>query len=196
MDGSPKSRNIYPTISTVTLPGTASPLPSSPTLPPSAQHRNQNDNTAGAVTNPASVDINDTVVINVGGCKHETLRQTLQKCQGSRLSNLNELSPHYRKDKDEYFFDRHPNIFGTVLNYYRTGELHIPEDVCRLVSHWIVLLVPSNCLLITKASRSSMHTRRRKVLRTSTMLFALPGRSVFTLECCMPCLVIRARQEA
>ena len=137
MDGAPISRNIYPAISTVTVPAeNASPLPPSPTLPPSAHHRNQNDNTAGAVTSPTSVDINDTVVLNVGGCKHETLRQTLQKCQGSLLSDLNELSPYYRTDKDEYFFDRPPNIFGAILNYYRTGELHIPTEVCRSVSHF------------------------------------------------------------
>ncbi|CAL1547659.1 unnamed protein product, partial [Lymnaea stagnalis] len=30
----------------------------------------------------------------------------------------------------EYFFDRDPEIFHCVLNYFRTGELHLPTSVC------------------------------------------------------------------
>ncbi|XP_061408617.1 potassium voltage-gated channel subfamily C member 1-like isoform X2 [Lethenteron reissneri] len=29
-----------------------------------------------------------------------------------------------------HFFDRHPGVFAYVLNYYRTGKLHCPADVC------------------------------------------------------------------
>lgn len=36
----------------------------------------------------------------------------------------------YRKNKDEYYFDRHPGVFTAVLSYCRTGELHVPNDLC------------------------------------------------------------------
>jgi len=30
----------------------------------------------------------------------------------------------------EYFFDRDPNSFIAILNYFRTGHLHTPQNVC------------------------------------------------------------------
>ncbi|CAF1619118.1 unnamed protein product, partial [Didymodactylos carnosus] len=37
---------------------------------------------------------------------------------------------HYDPVLNEYFFDRNPNVFSQVLNYYRTGKLHYPTNVC------------------------------------------------------------------
>jgi hypothetical protein len=75
-------------------------------------------------------EITDTIVINVGGVRHEILQTTLQKMPTSRLARLNEQSVNYRKSLNEYYFDRHPGIFATILNVYRTDELHVPQDVC------------------------------------------------------------------
>ncbi|XP_065743030.1 potassium voltage-gated channel subfamily C member 2 isoform X4 [Phocoena phocoena] len=36
----------------------------------------------------------------------------------------------YPRGSREFFFDRHPGVFAYVLNYYRTGKLHCPADVC------------------------------------------------------------------
>ena len=74
-------------------------------------------------------DVTDTIVINVGGVRHETKRQALQTLPNSRLAHLNEKS-NYRKKEKEYYFDRHPGIFAAILNMYRTGALHMPGDVC------------------------------------------------------------------
>uniref|UniRef100_A0A8B9US14 BTB domain-containing protein n=1 Tax=Anas zonorhyncha TaxID=75864 RepID=A0A8B9US14_9AVES len=74
------------------------------------------------------------VVINVGGVRHETYRSTLQTLPGTRLAGLAEPGAASRFDYDaaagEFFFDRHPAVFAYVLNYYRTGKLHCPADVC------------------------------------------------------------------
>lgn len=34
--------------------------------------------------------------------------------------------------RTEYFFDRHPRSFGAVIDFYRTGKLHLIDDLCAL----------------------------------------------------------------
>ncbi|XP_048463044.1 potassium voltage-gated channel subfamily C member 1a isoform X6 [Rhincodon typus] len=79
-------------------------------------------------------DDNDRIVINVGGTRHETYRSTLKTLPGTRLAWLTEPGAFanfdYDPKADEFFFDRHPGVFAHILNYYRTGKLHCPADVC------------------------------------------------------------------
>ncbi|XP_028265994.1 voltage-gated potassium channel KCNC4 [Parambassis ranga] len=79
----------------------------------------------------------DKIVINVGGTRHETYKSTLRTLPGTRLAWLADPDTQVSSDSDaapsnttEFFFDRHPGIFAYVLNYYRTGKLHCPADVC------------------------------------------------------------------
>ncbi|XP_037540141.1 potassium voltage-gated channel subfamily C member 4 isoform X2 [Nematolebias whitei] len=79
----------------------------------------------------------DKIIINVGGTRHETYKSTLRTLPGTRLAWLAEPDSQGSTDSDaeppsatEFFFDRHPGIFAYVLNYYRTGKLHCPADVC------------------------------------------------------------------
>ncbi|XP_032678271.1 potassium voltage-gated channel protein Shaw-like [Odontomachus brunneus] len=73
---------------------------------------------------------NDRVTLNVGGVRHETYKATLKKIPATRLSRLTEALVNYDPVLNEYFYDRHPGVFAQVLNYYRTGKLHYPVDVC------------------------------------------------------------------
>ncbi|XP_011697307.1 PREDICTED: potassium voltage-gated channel protein Shaw-like [Wasmannia auropunctata] len=73
---------------------------------------------------------NDRVTLNVGGVRHETCKATLKKIPATRLSRLTEALANYDPVLNEYFYDRHPDVFAQVLNYYRTGKLHYPADVC------------------------------------------------------------------
>jgi len=75
--------------------------------------------------------------LNVGGQVHQTLWSTLEKLPESRLGRLASATSEEERqglvDKfadNSYFFDRQPSFFSEILNYYRTGELWIPEDVC------------------------------------------------------------------
>ncbi|XP_023692557.1 voltage-gated potassium channel KCNC2 isoform X2 [Paramormyrops kingsleyae] len=91
------------------------------------------------------IDDKERIILNVGGTRHETYRNTLRTLPGTRLALLASESDtesvldllqqvpgfiEYNPKNNEYFFDRHPGVFAYVLNYYRTGKLHCPADVC------------------------------------------------------------------
>lgn len=75
-------------------------------------------------------ELENRVVLNVGGTRFETYKTVLKKIPATRLSRLTEALVNYDSITNEYFFDRHPGVFSQILNYYRTGKLHYPTNVC------------------------------------------------------------------
>ncbi|XP_066261384.1 potassium voltage-gated channel protein Shaw-like isoform X2 [Euwallacea similis] len=76
------------------------------------------------------MDGENRIILNVGGIRYETYKATLKKIPATRLSRLTEALANYDPVLNEYFFDRHPGVFAQILNYYRTGKLHYPTNVC------------------------------------------------------------------
>ncbi|WAR24878.1 KCNC1-like protein, partial [Mya arenaria] len=75
----------------------------------------------------------ERIVLNVGGVRHETHISTLRNVPYTRLCNLAEQHVVSSDPKDVYFFDRHPAVFNSIIDFYRTGELHVPLEVCGAV---------------------------------------------------------------
>lgn len=113
------------------------------------------------------------VTLNVGGYKHEVMWRTLEKLPNSRLgrlryahnlSELEELCDDWDVKLNEIYFDRHPSSFGTVINYYRTGKLHLLEEMCTLaftedLKYWGI----SDCFL-ESCCHMKYHQKRDTVL--------------------------------
>jgi hypothetical protein len=70
------------------------------------------------------------IVINVGGTKFSVCNGTIGTVPGTRLAKLNSRSQEYDHKNNEYFYDRNPELFPCILDYYRTGEMHIPRFIC------------------------------------------------------------------
>ncbi|CAK5120208.1 unnamed protein product [Meloidogyne enterolobii] len=113
-------------------PSTLIPSSTSCNIPPTVQFLTAPiDNSAINVTSPSCLSgVENRIILNVGGIRYETYSHVLKKIPATRLSRLTPNLSNYDPVKNEYFFDRHPGAFSLILNYYRTGKLHYPADVC------------------------------------------------------------------
>ncbi|CAM4673875.1 unnamed protein product [Lepidochelys olivacea] len=71
----------------------------------------------------------EILVVNVSGRRFQTWQNTLDRYPDTLLGS-SEKEFFYNEDSREYFFDRDPEIFRHVLNFYRTGHLHYPRHEC------------------------------------------------------------------
>ncbi|XP_040885649.1 potassium voltage-gated channel subfamily D member 2 isoform X2 [Toxotes jaculatrix] len=69
------------------------------------------------------------IVLNVSGTKFQTWRDTLERYPDTLLGS-SERDFFFHEESNEYFFDRDPDIFRHILNFYRTGKLHFPRQEC------------------------------------------------------------------
>ena len=70
------------------------------------------------------------ISINVGGKLFQSYASTLQRFPRSRLAILTRNDVSFDVQDDEYFFDRSSKMFDSILDCYRTGELHFPHCFC------------------------------------------------------------------
>jgi potassium voltage-gated channel Shal-related subfamily D member 2 len=85
--------------------------------------------TSATATTIAERRCDEKIIINVSGRRFECWRSTLEKYPDSLLGS-NEKEFFYDEDTREYFFDRDPDVFRIILNFYRTGKLHYPRHEC------------------------------------------------------------------
>uniref|UniRef100_A0A8C8BPI2 A-type voltage-gated potassium channel KCND1 n=1 Tax=Oncorhynchus tshawytscha TaxID=74940 RepID=A0A8C8BPI2_ONCTS len=71
----------------------------------------------------------ELIILNVSGRRFQTWRTTLDRYPDTLLGS-SEKQFFYDEETKEYFFDRDPDSFRSILNFYRTGKLHYPRYEC------------------------------------------------------------------
>lgn len=89
---------------------------------PSTDHDNGTPGTTTSLLSTPRADLFETIVINVGGKRYETLISTLSRFPDSLLGDPARRIRHLNPVTKEYFFDRNRFCFDTILEFYRTGE--------------------------------------------------------------------------
>ncbi|KAJ4920761.1 hypothetical protein JOQ06_022613 [Pogonophryne albipinna] len=71
----------------------------------------------------------EILYVNVSGVRFQTWKNTLDRYPETLLGS-SEKEFFYNEDTQEFFFDRDPEMFRHILNFYRTGKLHYPRNEC------------------------------------------------------------------
>lgn len=78
--------------------------------------------------------IDQKIIINVSGRRFETKKSTLDKFPDTLLGS-DEKEYFLDPISKEYFFDRDPEFFRYIMEYYRSEKLHLPKDSCVTAYH-------------------------------------------------------------
>jgi potassium voltage-gated channel Shab-related subfamily B member 1 len=121
------------------------------------------------------------IILNVGGERHEVLWKSLSRLPNSRLGKIfylktqnkieeiKDLCDDYNPTANELFFDRYSNSFGSLLSFYRTGKLHLIDNICVVSFHedlnyWGIeeCFLESCCQLVYQQKRDYIQEEMRK----------------------------------
>ncbi|XP_036395794.1 potassium voltage-gated channel subfamily V member 1 [Megalops cyprinoides] len=90
---------------------------------------------------PPNEDSLDFFIINVGGSRYILSQELLSSYPETRLGKLAlsstrdsalDLCDDVNFLENEFFFDRNSQTFQYIMNYYKTGHLHVMEELCAM----------------------------------------------------------------
>ncbi|CAF0753159.1 unnamed protein product [Rotaria sp. Silwood1] len=149
---------------------------------------------------------NSKAILNVGGVRHEVMWRTLARLPSTRLGRLARLRkstvpstgsmPHdelirlcddYDLSSGEFFFDRHPRSFTSVINFYRTGKLHLVDDICVISFHDDLVYWGIDEYYLELCCQNKYHQKKEHVLeemKKEVELLKVEKGETFGEHCC------------
>ncbi|CAK6974613.1 potassium voltage-gated channel subfamily V member 2 [Scomber scombrus] len=121
-----------------------------------------------------------TLNINVGGTVYHLPYRLAARYPKTRIGRLATYTDHNRKldlcddyivHSNEFFFDRDPQIFHNIFNFYRTGVLWIKDELCprnflEEINYWGVRIKNSQrCCRISFEERQDELNEQLKIQR-------------------------------
>ncbi|CAF1375250.1 unnamed protein product [Adineta ricciae] len=145
-------------------------------------------------------------ILNVGGVRHEILWRTLARLPSTRLGRLARLRKStnlstrpmshdeimrlcddYDLSNGEFFFDRHPRSFTSVINFYRTGKLHLVDDICVISFHDDLVYWGIDEYYLELCCQNKYHQKKEHVLeemKKEVELLKVEKGETFGEHCC------------
>ncbi len=74
--------------------------------------------------------VKERLTLNLRGTRFTISKDTLQWIPQGRLARLTPESIFYDPPNKEYYFDRNPEAFNYVLDFYVNREMHFPQGMC------------------------------------------------------------------
>ncbi|XP_030213790.1 potassium voltage-gated channel subfamily V member 2 [Gadus morhua] len=123
---------------------------------------------------------NYMININVGGKPYQIAYRMAAKYPKTRIGRLATYTDHnmkldlcddYTVTNDEYFFDRDPDVFFSIFNFYRTGVLWIKDELCprnflEEINYWGVRIKNTHrCCRISFEERQDDLNEQLKIQR-------------------------------
>lgn len=80
---------------------------------------------------------NDVITVNVGGTRFDTLKGTLSAEKGTFFYSMLNDERFKSEENGEFFVDRDPKWFSTILNFYRKKKVRLSHlelfEICEII---------------------------------------------------------------
>ena len=120
------------------------------------------------------MQMTEKVHINVGGVTFITRWSTLKKYPDTLLGALTSESGSYNAKENCFYFDRNPELFNAILDFYRNDAIHINNNVCPWIwkNELAFWKIPLTCLSECCYDTIAKFEKNKEIAKTLNDIFS------------------------